>query len=84
MSVHHQDIPKEERKFKATVVAKHTTTIGRFVDEAVRLANTTNLCNSKGEWGCGGLVRLLPSRQDKNQTYRGRSKSKDPATLDSG
>ena len=35
----------------------------------MRLAKTGNLANSKGEWGCGGLVRLVPSRQDKQQEY---------------
>ena len=69
MAIHHKDIPKGDREVKATIVAKHNSTLGRFVDEAVRLTSVGNLANSKGEWGCGGLVRLIPSRNDKTITY---------------
>ena len=69
MSIHHSSIPKDQRSFTATILAKHRSTLTRFTDEAVRLAKTGNLANSKGEWGCGGLVRLVPSRQDKQQEY---------------
>ena len=69
MAIHHGDIQKKDRKFVSTIIARHEKTLGRFVDESVRLAKTQNLANSKGEWGCGGLVRLIPSRQDQTQEY---------------
>ena len=66
----HKDIPTGERRFKATIINRHHKTINRFVDEAIRLEQTPNLCNSKGEWGCGGLIRLQPKRHETVINFR--------------
>ena len=60
---------------KVTVVASHTKTLTRVIDEGIRLEHNSNLANSKGEWGRGGgLVRLVPIRsQDREVNLENRS-----------
>ena len=62
MMTNHPELQPGERKITAKILKTSSTTMERFVDEALRLESGTNLANSKSEWGCGGLVRLEATR----------------------
>ena len=65
MMTNHPGLQPGERKITAKILKTSSTTMERFVDEAIRLESGTNLANSKSEWGCGGLVRLESTRTQR-------------------
>ena len=62
MVANHPELQPGDRQITAKILKTSSTTMERFIDEALRLESGSNLANSKREWGCGGLVRLEATR----------------------
>ena len=68
-TLHHDDTHTRDvtNSIETVIVARHSITLNRVIDESLRLEKEPGLTNSKGDWGRGGgLVRLVAVRTQDN------------------